>query len=224
MRVLVTGGCGFVGSAVVRLAVERGDHVLNLDRRKKSVAIPSLGAAVQREGYARLEADITDRAMIKAILREFSPDAVIHLAACGDDDPVLSEAAATAIELLHCASLVHDDLPCFDDATTRRPVQLSQNDASAGDRFGKLLGLRDPILSCHRIQDQQAGMGQPALCHGFLGAAERRKDQGRLRSPWLHDRSRTPESLRRTNCLRRHERCGDPADRTLDPTPASDGA
>ena len=40
--------------------------------------------------------------------------------ACGDDDPALSDAAATAIELLHCASLVHDDLPCFDDATTRR--------------------------------------------------------------------------------------------------------
>lgn len=40
--------------------------------------------------------------------------------ACGDDDPELSEAAATAIELLHCASLVHDDLPCFDDAPTRR--------------------------------------------------------------------------------------------------------
>ncbi len=41
-------------------------------------------------------------------------------AACGDPDPVLSEATATAIELLHCASLVHDDLPCFDDAPTRR--------------------------------------------------------------------------------------------------------
>ena len=40
--------------------------------------------------------------------------------ACGDDDPALSEAAACAIELLHCASLVHDDLPCFDDAPTRR--------------------------------------------------------------------------------------------------------
>jgi geranylgeranyl diphosphate synthase type II len=40
--------------------------------------------------------------------------------ACGQDDPALSEAAAVAIELLHCASLVHDDLPCFDDAPTRR--------------------------------------------------------------------------------------------------------
>ena len=40
--------------------------------------------------------------------------------ACGDDDPGLSEAAASAIELLHCASLVHDDLPCFDDSPLRR--------------------------------------------------------------------------------------------------------
>jgi len=44
--------------------------------------------------------------------------AVAH--ACGEDDPVAAESAACAIELLHCASLVHDDLPCFDDAATRR--------------------------------------------------------------------------------------------------------
>jgi geranylgeranyl diphosphate synthase type II len=40
--------------------------------------------------------------------------------ACGDDNPAAADAAACAIELLHCASLVHDDLPCFDDAATRR--------------------------------------------------------------------------------------------------------
>jgi geranylgeranyl diphosphate synthase type II len=40
--------------------------------------------------------------------------------ACGDDDPNAATAAAISLELLHCASLVHDDLPCFDDAATRR--------------------------------------------------------------------------------------------------------
>jgi geranylgeranyl diphosphate synthase type II len=40
--------------------------------------------------------------------------------ACGDDQPRLSEAAAISIELIHCASLIHDDLPCFDDADLRR--------------------------------------------------------------------------------------------------------
>lgn len=40
--------------------------------------------------------------------------------ACGDDRPQVSNAAAAALELIHCASLVHDDLPCFDDADIRR--------------------------------------------------------------------------------------------------------
>lgn len=40
--------------------------------------------------------------------------------ACGDDRPGLADAAAAALELIHCASLVHDDMPCFDDADLRR--------------------------------------------------------------------------------------------------------
>lgn len=40
--------------------------------------------------------------------------------ACGEDDAALTDGASAAIELLHCASLVHDDLPCFDAAETRR--------------------------------------------------------------------------------------------------------
>jgi geranylgeranyl diphosphate synthase type II len=58
--------------------------------------------------------------------------------ACGDDDPALSDAAAAAIELLHCASLVHDDLPCFDDAPTRRG-QPSVH-AAYGERLAVLAG------------------------------------------------------------------------------------
>jgi len=41
-------------------------------------------------------------------------------AACGEDNPAATEAAGAALELMHCASLVHDDLPCFDGADTRR--------------------------------------------------------------------------------------------------------
>ena len=55
--------------------------------------------------------------------------------ACGDDQPGLSEAAAVALELLHCASLVHDDLPCFDDAPTRR------GQASVHSAFGERLAV-----------------------------------------------------------------------------------
>lgn len=58
--------------------------------------------------------------------------------ACGDDDPGLTDAMAAAIELLHCASLVHDDLPCFDDAPLRRG-QPSVH-AAFGERLAVLAG------------------------------------------------------------------------------------
>ncbi|KMK65399.1 polyprenyl synthetase family protein [Puniceibacterium sp. IMCC21224] len=49
------------------------------------------------------------------------PTILISVAlACGDDQPDLTDAAAAALELIHCASLVHDDLPCFDNANIRR--------------------------------------------------------------------------------------------------------
>jgi geranylgeranyl diphosphate synthase type II len=58
--------------------------------------------------------------------------------ACGDDDPALSSAAAVSLELLHCASLVHDDLPCFDDAATRRGRPSVQ--AAHGEPLAVLAG------------------------------------------------------------------------------------
>ncbi len=58
--------------------------------------------------------------------------------ACGDDDPRLADAAATAIELLHCASLVHDDLPCFDDAPFRRGAPSVHR--AFGERIAVLAG------------------------------------------------------------------------------------
>ncbi len=59
-------------------------------------------------------------------------------AACGEDDPALVGAAAASLELLHCASLVHDDLPCFDDALIRRG-KLSVHRAF-GERLAVLAG------------------------------------------------------------------------------------
>jgi geranylgeranyl diphosphate synthase type II len=58
--------------------------------------------------------------------------------ACGDSDPALADAAAVAVELLHCASLVHDDLPCFDDAPTRRGRPSVH--AAFGERLAVLAG------------------------------------------------------------------------------------
>ncbi len=58
--------------------------------------------------------------------------------ACGVDDPSLTMGASVAIELLHCASLVHDDLPCFDDSAIRRGLPTVH--AAYGEQLAVLAG------------------------------------------------------------------------------------
>jgi geranylgeranyl diphosphate synthase, type II len=80
--------------------------------------------------------------------------------ACGDDDPALSTAAASAIELLHCASLVHDDLPCFDNADTRRGKPSVHR--AFGERLAVLAGdalivqAQRAIIACAQDHPQRA--------------------------------------------------------------------
>ena len=78
--------------------------------------------------------------------------------ACGDRDPALSEATATALELLHCASLVHDDLPAFDDADLRRG-QPSVH-AAYGEPLAILAGDALIVLAFETVA--RAGSGSPA--------------------------------------------------------------
>ncbi|MCL5777437.1 dTDP-glucose 4,6-dehydratase [Limibaculum sp. FT325] len=81
MRLMITGGLGFIGSAVVRLAVAKGHSVLNLDKQTYA-ANPANVASVASEGGYRFErGDICDRAQMVALLADFRPDAVMHLAA-----------------------------------------------------------------------------------------------------------------------------------------------
>ena len=93
--------------------------------------------------------------------------AVAH--ACGDDAPALTDAAAAAIELLHCASLVHDDLPCFDDAATRRG-QPSVNRAF-GERLAVLAGDALIVLAFQALAE--AGAAQPQRLATLLGTVSR---------------------------------------------------
>src|SRR5215469_4075260 len=82
MRVLVTGGAGFIGSAVCRLFVgEFGATVLNVDKLTYAANLASLRAVEGDARYAFRRADICDRAPMAQIFREFDPDAVLHLAA-----------------------------------------------------------------------------------------------------------------------------------------------
>jgi geranylgeranyl diphosphate synthase type II len=95
--------------------------------------------------------------------------------ACGDSDPEAADAAASAIELMHCASLVHDDLPCFDDSPLRRgkasvhaeygaPIAVLTGDALIVHAFATLrpVAARNPARMAALLGIVAEAVGSPS--------------------------------------------------------------
>lgn len=82
MRILVTGGAGFIGSALIRHLIQDTPHsVLNLDKLTYAGNLESLAEVQGSDRYQFLQADIADRERVAEALLEFQPDAIMHLAA-----------------------------------------------------------------------------------------------------------------------------------------------
>ncbi|MGE4325710.1 MAG: dTDP-glucose 4,6-dehydratase [Pseudodonghicola sp.] len=81
MKILVTGGAGFIGSAVVRLAVARGHEVINLDVLTYAACLDNVASVADSAAYTFVRADIRDRAALDRVFAEHAPGAVMHLAA-----------------------------------------------------------------------------------------------------------------------------------------------
>ena len=81
MKLLVTGGAGFIGSAVVRHAIRDGHEVVNLDALTYAACLDNVASVADSPLYSFVHADIRDRAALDAVFAEHAPDAVMHLAA-----------------------------------------------------------------------------------------------------------------------------------------------
>ncbi|MDE1917803.1 MAG: dTDP-glucose 4,6-dehydratase [Sphingomonadales bacterium] len=94
MRVIVTGGAGFIGSALVRyLVLERGYDVLTIDALTYAGNLASLKAVERRDNHRFLHADIRDAKAMKAAITDFRPDRIMHLAAESHVDRSITGAA-----------------------------------------------------------------------------------------------------------------------------------
>jgi len=81
MKILVTGGAGFIGSAVVRLAIARGHQVVNLDALTYAACLDNVATVADSPLYAFEQVDIRDAAAVETCIARHAPDAIMHLAA-----------------------------------------------------------------------------------------------------------------------------------------------
>ncbi|MBH3458693.1 MULTISPECIES: dTDP-glucose 4,6-dehydratase [Pseudomonas] len=82
MRILITGGAGFIGSALIRYLIGHTDNeVLNLDKLTYAGNLESLRGIADNSRYEFVQADIVDQETVSAVLERFQPDAIMHLAA-----------------------------------------------------------------------------------------------------------------------------------------------
>ena len=81
MKILLTGGCGFIGASVVRHAIAQGHEVVNIDKLTYAASEDALEGARHHPSHLLIRADITDALSMRAAFAEHRPDAVMHLAA-----------------------------------------------------------------------------------------------------------------------------------------------
>ena len=81
MKLLVTGGAGFIGSAVVRQAVGQGHQVVNLDALTYAACLENVASVADSPLYSFVQVDIRDAQAVEAAVAKHAPDAIMHLAA-----------------------------------------------------------------------------------------------------------------------------------------------
>jgi dTDP-glucose 4,6-dehydratase len=81
MNILITGGAGFIGSAVVRLAISRGYNVINVDCLTYSGSLKNVSSISNHKNYKFIDLNIKDQKSLKEVFAKYQPDKVIHLAA-----------------------------------------------------------------------------------------------------------------------------------------------
>ena len=145
MKILVTGGAGFIGSAVVRHIINNTqDSVINLDKLTYAGNLDSIASVADNERYAFVQADICDRAALDKIFAEHQPDAIMHLAAESHVDRSIDSAGkfihtniVGTFTLLEAARAYYQTLP------ENRKAQFRFHHISTDEVYGDLHGTND---------------------------------------------------------------------------------
>ena len=147
MKLLVTGGAGFVGSALIRQAIAGGHSVVNVDSLTYAANLNSLASVSKHENYSFEKHDIRDTVAVAQIFNAHQPDAVLHLAAESHVDRSI-DGPRTFIEtnILGTFTLLQAARGYFETLDTSRQARFRFHHVSTDEVYGDL-NLSDPAFS-----------------------------------------------------------------------------
>ncbi|MEQ1308509.1 dTDP-glucose 4,6-dehydratase [Acinetobacter bereziniae] len=148
MRILVTGGAGFIGSAVVRYIIKNTDnHVLNVDKLTYAGNLESLKDVDQNERYQFSQTDICDRQVMDQLLEDFKPDLVMHLAAESHvDRSITGSAAFIETNIIGTYQLLEAARQYWNNLTEDKKQSFRFHHISTDEVYGDLDGTDDLFL------------------------------------------------------------------------------
>jgi dTDP-glucose 4,6-dehydratase len=147
MKLLVTGGAGFIGSAVVRMAIAAGREIVNVDKLTYAANLGSLSRVVNNSLYQFEKADICNAGAMAELLTKHTPDAIMHLAAESHVDRSIdgpSEFIQTNI--VGTYQLLEVALQYFNTLKGKKKDNFRFHHVSTDEVFGSL-GMEDPAFT-----------------------------------------------------------------------------
>lgn len=145
MRILITGGAGFIGSALIRHLIQDTEHeVLNLDKLTYAGNLESLTPVTDSPRYRFVHADIADSEQVAATLAEFQPEAIMHLAAESHvDRSIDGPAAFIQTNIVGTYSLLESTRAYWLGLSAERKAAFRFHHISTDEVYGDLHGVDD---------------------------------------------------------------------------------
>ncbi len=145
MRILITGGAGFIGSALIRHLIQDTEHeVLNLDKLTYAGNLESLTPVADNPRYRFVQADIADSERVATALAEFQPDAIMHLAAESHvDRSIDGPAAFIQTNIVGTYSLLESTRAYWLGLGAERKAAFRFHHISTDEVYGDLHGVDD---------------------------------------------------------------------------------